>query len=132
MFIHCNRKFKSCEIWFLHNNKDFVKRKLYLATCPICGACIVKLQEIRKYDGAFFSKTFYKKQAENLTLKLLSQVDYTNFDVKKFKKIPYGLCFGENKEIRNRNGDIVTIKQKRCDYYGSKEVISKVKPSYSS
>lgn len=116
----------------MHNNKDFVKRKLYLATCPICGACIVKLVETRKYDGAIFSKIFYKKEAEKLTLKMLSQVQYTNLDIIEVKKTPYGLCYGENKEIHNSKGEIIGIKQKRCDYFGNKEVILKIKSSYSS
>ena len=132
MFIHCNRKFNSCEIWFLHNNKDFIKRKLYLGTCPICGACIVKLSEQRRYDGKIFKQTFYKKNAENIFHKLINQVEYTNGDIPRFKKVPTGFCYGENIEVHNKDGKVIGIKQKRCDYYGSKEVIKKFKPSYPS
>lgn len=132
MFVHCNRKFKSFEIWFLYDNKDFTKRKLYLATCPVCGACVVRLVETRKYDGEIFKKTYYKKDAENLTQKMIRQVEYTNADIKKFKKMPFGLCYGENIEIHNKKGEIIEIRQKRCDYFGTKEVILKLTPSYSS
>ena len=132
MFIHCHRKFNSFEIWFLHNTRDFIKRKLYLGTCPICGACIVELVETRKYDGAFFRRTFYKKEAEKVTHKMITQVEYTNKDIKKFKKVPFGLCYGENKEIHNSKGEIIEIRQKRCDKFGTKELILKLKPSYSS
>ena len=132
MLTHCHRNFSSFEIWFLHNNKDFTKRKLYLGTCPVCGSCIVELVETRKFDGAFFRKTFYKKEAEKIIQKLITQVDYTNKDIKKFKKVPYGLCYGENKEIHNRKGEIIEIRQKRCDRYGTKELILTLKPSYSS
>lgn len=132
MFIHCNRKFSSCETWFLYNNRDFIKRKLYLGTCPICGACIVELVETRKYDGALFRKTIYKKEAEKVIQRLIKEVEYTSQDVKKFKKVPFGLCYGENVEIHNSKGEIIEIRQKRCDYFGTKKVIYKLKPSYSS
>ena len=132
MFTHCNRKFASFEIWFLFDNKDFTKRKLYLGVCPVCGACIVELVETRKYDGAFYRKTYYKKEAEKLTDKMRSQVEYTNHDIKRFKKVPLGFCYGENIEIHNSKGQIIEIRQKRCDYFGNKEIILKLKPSYSS
>ena len=132
MFVHCNRRFKSFEIWFLHNNRDFFKRKLYLGNCPVCGSCLAELSETRKYDGAFFRRTFYKKEAEKVTHKMITQVEYTNKDIKKFKKVPFGLCYGENKEIHNSKGEIIEIRQKRCDKFGTKELILKLKPSYSS
>jgi hypothetical protein len=109
-----------------------MKRKLYLSTCPICGACVVKLVETRKYDGEIFSKIYYKKEAEKLIQKMITQVEYTSADVKKFKKVPFGLCYGENTEIHNRKGEIIEIRQKRCDYFGAKEVIKKFKSTYSS
>ena len=45
MFTHCNRKFKSEEVWFLKDNKNFRKRKFYLATCPICKKGLAKLAD---------------------------------------------------------------------------------------
>lgn len=132
MFVHCNRRFKSFEIWFLHNNRDFFKRKLYLGNCPVCGSCLAELCETRKYDGSVFRKTFYKKAAENIIHSLIKQVDYTSGDVKKIPKEPYGLCYGENIEIHNSKGKIIQIRQKKCDFYGTKEIILKIKPSCSS
>ena len=132
MFIHCNRKFNSCEIWFLYDNKDFTKRRLYLGACPICGACIVKLVEIRKYDGKIFKKIYYKKEAEKLMQKMMSQVQSTGSDIHKIKRVPVGFYYGENIEIHNSKGHIIEIRQKRCDFFGNKEIILKLKPSYSS
>lgn len=109
-----------------------MRRKLYLGECPNCGADVAELIETRKYDGAVFRKTLFKKEAEKLIQKLSTQIEYTSADVKKFKKVPFGLCYGENVEIHNRQGQIIEIRQKRCDYFGSKEVIYKLKPSYSS
>lgn len=109
-----------------------MRRKLYLGVCPNCGADVAELIEVRKIDGAGFRKTYYKKDAENLINKLSTQVEYTSADIKKFKKVPFGLCYGENIEIHNRKGEIIEIRQKRCDYFGTKEVIYKLKPSYSS
>ena len=127
MFTHCNRKFKSLEIWFLNDNRDFTKRRAYLGVCPVCGACIIELVETRKYDGALYRKTFVKSEAEKLINKLMLQVQYTSIDVKKIKRTPFGFCYGENIEIHNSKGDVIEIRQKRCDFFGSKEVISRVK-----
>lgn len=132
MFTHCHRKFNSYNCWFLFDNKDFTNRKLYIGICPDCGACIVRLVETRKYDNMIFSRYFYKKEAEKVIQKQSSQINYTSKDIQKFKKTPFGLCYGENKEIRNHNGEITEIRQKRCDYFGTKEVIVRIKPSYSS
>lgn len=86
MFIHCNRKFKSLEIWFLYDNKDFSHRKLYLGTCPICGADIVALIETRKSDNKVFKDFYYKKKAVDILQKVISEVEYTNQDIRKFKR----------------------------------------------
>lgn len=47
--------------------------------------------------------------------------------MKKFKKAPYGLCYGDNKEIHNSKGEIIEIRQSRCDFYGNKQLVSSVK-----
>lgn len=122
VFIHCNKKFKPVETWFLYPNDDFIKRKLFLGTCPICGADVVKLVETRKSDLKTYQNIFYKKAAVKLISLLIKQVEYTDKDIKKIKKNPFGLCYGENVEIHNSKGQIIKIKQKRCDYFGAKEL----------
>lgn len=127
MFTHCNRKFKSFEKWFLFNNKDFINRKLSLGTCPICKSCIVELFEVRKSDGKVYRKVFYKKDAEKVIQQVIKDVEYTSGDIKQFSKEPFGFSYGENIEIRNRKGEVIKIKQKKCDFYGVKKVVRNIK-----
>jgi len=126
VFIHCNKKFRPIETWFLYDNKDFTKRKLFLGICPICGADAIKLVETRKSDLKSYQQIFFKSKAVKIISLLIKQVEYTDKDVKKIKKTPFGLCYGENIEIHNSKGEIVKIKQKRCDYFGNKEIISTI------
>jgi len=131
MFIHCNRKFNSVEVWFLRDNQDFTNRKLFLGTCPICGCDVVSLVEKRKADGVIFRQKEYKKNALKIIAQSIKQVEYTNKDIIKIKKIPFGLCYGENKEIKNSKGKVIKIIQNRCDFFGAKEIVSKINSWYS-
>lgn len=129
MFTHCNIKFKPHETWFLYNNKNFTRRKFYLATCPICQKGLAKLVETRIDDGEVFSEVVSGSKLEKLMPRLIKEVRYTNEDMKKFKTSPFGLCYGNNKEIHNSKGEIIEIRQTRCDFYGNKELILSVKIS---
>ena len=51
---------------------------------------------------------------------------YTSDDIRIQKGKPYGWTYGENKEIHNRKGEVIAIKQNRCDYFGQKETINTV------
>ena len=39
---------------------------------------------------------------------------------------PFGLCYGDNKEIHNNKGEVIKIRQSRCDWFGQKEVLKEV------
>jgi len=132
MFSHCQTKSRIVETWFLHKNKEFHRRKLILGICPICDSDVAALVETRIKDGKMFRQVFYKKKVEDIIALLINQVYYASSDAVKKSKTPYGLCYGENKEIKNSKGEIVEIRQKRCDFFGCKEPIFRDKPSYSS
>ena len=127
MFTHCNRKFKSEEVWFLKDNKNFRKRKFYLATCPICKKGLAKLVETRKSDGKIFSEIMSGKKLENFTQRFIKEVNYTDKSFPNFKNSLFGLCYGENHEIHNSKGEVVEIRQKSCDFFGNKELIFSLK-----
>ena len=123
MFTHCKKRFKPLEVWFLKDNENFTRRKFYLATCPICGKGIAKLVETRIADGIIFYDTILGDKLEKITPRLIKEVDYTNKDLVKIQSAPYGFCYGENKEIHNSKGEVVEIQQKRCDFFGNKQII---------
>ena len=127
MFTHCNTKFKPHETWFLFDNKNFTARKFYLGTCPICKKGLAKLVETRKSDGKSFPEVISGAKLEKLMPILIKDVNYTNEDMRKFKKSPFGFCYGENREIHNSKGEVVEIRQFKCDFYGNKQLISSIK-----
>lgn len=51
---------------------------------------------------------------------------FTSDDIKIRKGKPYGWTYGENVEIHDKQGNVVQVKQKRCDYFGQKETINTV------
>ncbi len=127
MFIHCNRKFKPHESWFLIDNENFTERKLNLGTCPICYKGLAELIETRITDNAIFRDVITGKRLEQLIPLLIKQVNYTSEDVKKYKNALFGLCYGENQEIKNSKGEVIEIRQKRCDFFGGKQTILTIK-----
>ena len=36
---------------------------------------------------------------------------------------PYGWTYGSNKEIHNNKGEVISIRRRRCDYYGNSEIV---------
>lgn len=127
MFIHCHTKFKSHETWFLEDNEKFTRRKFYLGTCPICLKGVARLVETRISDHKVFNEFIYGIKLERLIPRLIKEVNYTNEDMKKLSKSPFGFCYGENKEIHNSKGEVVEIRQSRCDFYGNKQLIFSIK-----
>lgn len=128
MFNHCGQSFKPKDIWYLANTKECYDRVLYISFCPKCLKDIVCLMEtVKSKDKDMLDKTYCKIKQGNKALKEieLCRPDklYTAQDIKIKKGKPCGWTFGENIEIHNNKGEVVAIRQKRCDYYGQKEII---------
>ena len=122
MLKHC-REFKEYDIWFLTNTKQFHNRKLYLGRCPVCLKDIARLDEVRISDGKLFKDSAIGfKSVQKLCYKVRHQISITAQEISIKKGKPYGLCYGENKEIHNNKGKIITVRQKRCDFHGQKEI----------
>ncbi|MBR1775951.1 hypothetical protein IJ750_02615 [bacterium] len=123
MFTHCNVIFRPHETWFLVDTDKFTNRKFHLGTCPVCKKGFGALIETRINDGAIFTDIVQGNKLDKFTEKFIREVNYTSEDVKKFKTSLYGLCYGENKEIHNSKGDVIEIRQRRCDFFGNKKII---------
>ena len=124
---HCNNDFKAYDVWFLYDNAAFKNRRLLLGKCPVCKKDVCCLVEERKADAKIFIQKETGMQAVKLIDDAIDKKDvvYTSKSLrqKQGNGAPFGLCYGQSKEIHNNKGEIVGIKINRCDFYGQKETI---------
>ena len=98
-------------------------RKLTVSYCPECLFPIALLKEKRISDGRLFSeyisgyKVFKKIKIEK------KNILYVKYG--QSKKVKDDWTFGINKEIKNRKGEIVEIRQYASNFKGKKELIRK-------
>lgn len=115
----------STDVWYLENTKEFERRKLIIGRYRgNIAACLV---ETRKTDVKVFQdKPVYGKEAKKLIDREKTRILYKRSEILKSKGKPFGWTYGENKEIHNNKGEIIAIRQKRCDYFGQKEIIKEI------
>lgn len=129
MFEHCGQKFKPTDIWYLKDNENFYNRVLYITSCPKCLITLTCLIETSKTENRTFGIGKIKSGKKAIKEMELCRFDtiYTNNDFRIEKGRPYGWVYGENKEIKNRKGEVIAIRQKAVDYFGQKEIVKTVK-----
>lgn len=115
-------RFRPEEIQFLYDNEMFTHRKLEIGCCPKCDKLLARLTEKRIVDGKIFDTTYKNIRAQEVIRELKEDIQYTSLDAPKQNGL-FGFRYGENKERINKKTGEVTITQKACDFYGSKEVI---------
>lgn len=124
---HCNIDFQSYDVWFLFDNATDKNRRLLLGKCPVCKKDIVSLVEERKKDGRIFVQKEVGTKATKLIDDALRKKDVvyseSELKIRQGNGAPFGLCYGETKEIRNHKGQVVKIRVKRCDFFGQEKVI---------
>lgn len=115
------------DVWFLEGTKHFCERKLLLGRTPK-HKTVVSLIEKRIIDGRIFVDTQCGAKAEKIISNEKNRIMYTRQDVICSKRgKPFGWTYGENKEIHNNKGEVVAIRQRRCDYYGQSEIVNEKK-----
>ena len=123
MFISMgNKKIKHKIIWFLADLNSFSERKLYIFEISETKKVVV-LCETDKLKELKFIQKFKGKPALKLLEREKIRLLYTSDDIKIKKGKPFGWTYGENIEIHNCKGEVIKIKQNRCDYFGQKETI---------
>ena len=116
---------RKIDVWYLENIKDFEKRKIIVGEYR--GNLTACLIETRKTDGSVFSQTEFGKKAYKILENEQNRLLYKRSEyIKSRKGKPYGWTYGENVEVKNSKGEIIAIRQKRCDYYGQKEIIKEI------
>ena len=124
---HCNNDFNSYDVWFLYDNATDKNRRLLLGKCPVCKKDVVCLVEERKSDG----RIFVQKETGEKAIKLIDNAIIKNdvvysessLKIKQGNGAPFGLCYGDNKEIHNNKGEVIGVRVNRCDFFGQKETI---------
>ena len=123
---HCNSVFSADDIWFLCDNENESKRKLYLANCPICQKEIAVYLCFDNKNNTIFEKYYYSGGAKRIKQKLKNDICATMLGFKENYRMPFGFRYGVNKEIK-RNGKIVGIRQYASDFMGNKILVKQIK-----
>lgn len=115
------------DVWFLEGTRDFNERKLLIGKTQK-GKTVISLVEKRIVDGKVFVDVQSDAKAEKIIHNEKSRVLYTRQEALMSRKgKPCGWTYGENKEIHNNKGEIIAIRQKRCDYFGNSELVKEYK-----
>jgi hypothetical protein len=127
---YSNQNIVPFDIWFLENTKDFSERKLLIGRTAKNYKTVVSLVEKRIADEKVFVDTQAGEKAEKIIHNEKGRILYTRQDVICSKKgKPFGWTFGDNREFKNKKGEIVEIKQFRSDSYGNSELVKHIKLS---
>lgn len=122
-----NIEIRPFDIWFLEDTKDFNERKLLLGRTPK-GKTVVSLIEKRKVDFKVYVDTHSGLRAEKIIQNEKKRVLYTRQELIYSKKgKPFGWTYGDNREVRNKKGEIVAIRQYRSDNFGNSELVKEIK-----
>ena len=125
--IFSNVEIHPFDIWFLEDTRDFNERKLLLGRTSK-GKTVVSLVEKRKTDLKVYIDTQAGLKAEKIIQNEKNRVIYTRQELIFSKKgKPYGWTYGDNREVRNKNGTIVEIRQYRSDNFGNSELVKRIK-----
>ena len=122
---HCNSVFGPQDVWFLSDNDLEIKRKLYIAQCPICQKEIAMYSCFNTETRTNFEKYYYSGGAVKIKQKLKKEVIATMLGFRNKYRMPFGYKYGINKEIK-KNGKIIGIKQFACDFQGNKILVKKI------
>ncbi len=133
IIVQGSRKIKHKIVWFLADLNDFSERKLYIFEFFVFDSNLKQykmknvaiLFEKNKFTNQVFQQRFKGANAVNVIEREKIRLLYTSDDIKISKKgKPCGWTYGDNVEIHNKKGQVIKIKQKRCDYFGQKETIN--------
>ncbi len=122
---HCNSVFQAEDIWFLLDNENETKRKLYLAKCPICNKEMALYTSVNQQSNEAFEKYYYSMGAHRIKQRVKKDINYTMLGFKNKYKMPSGFIYGKNLEIY-KNGKVIGTKQYACDFFGNKVLVKKI------
>lgn len=118
-----NIEIRPFDIWFLEDTKDFNERKLLLGSTSK-GKTVVTLIENRKIDFKVYVDTQFGLKAQKIIQNERKRVLYTRQELICSKRgKPFGWTYGDNREIRNKKGEVIKIRQYASDFNGNKMLV---------
>ena len=118
------RKIKHKRVLFLADIKNFTDRKIFIFENPTNNKIHIVLQETSTQTKDVFEQRISGFNALEVLKREKERVLYTSDEIKLSKGKPFGWVYGENKEVHNKKGEVISIKQNACDFLGQKETIN--------
>lgn len=119
--IKCDVKNDVIEIIDLADLEHFENRLLLIGKCEVCKKDIAQLIEIRKEDEKVFVNNFWANSAKKIIKKEFKRIKIKTNNKIKF----YGFAYGINKEMKNKKGEVVRIKQYSTDFKSDNKLLIK-------
>lgn len=123
---YCNEKLlKNFRIWILKDIKGFEQRELFVSRCDKCKQICVVIKEKRITDGKVFVNKIPKEKDALKTLareskRIIKEIIDTDFSSLN------GWVYGTNIEIKNKQGQVVQVRQYATDFNKKKELVKKI------
>lgn len=117
----CNSKSKVSEIIELKDSEQFENRLVFKSVCYRCREQIATFLEIRKSD----KKAFLKKLSQSELSDLIRKEKRNILKYDKYNNTYSNWRYGINKEIKNKYGKVLKIRQYGADYGTNKKELEK-------
>ncbi|MBQ7977364.1 MAG: hypothetical protein IJ301_02040 [Clostridia bacterium] len=121
----CDKELKHFKIWELEDIKDFKNREMFIVNCSSCRTITVALKEERLSDGKIFVNKILSERDSLRTIARESKrliKEYVTADC----TVLNGWIYGTNKEIKNKKGEVVQVRQYSSDFFNRKELVKKI------
>lgn len=122
---NCNKELKHFRIWHLEDIKDFTNREMFIVHCNNCKSLTVALKEKRISDNKVFVNKIVSERDSLRTMARESKrivKEYISADHNALN----GWIYGTNKEIKNKKGEVVQVRQYSSDFFNRKELVKKI------
>lgn len=117
----CNFKNDVIELQELKDLPEFYNRILIIGKCNACFEDIASLIEIRKSDDKVFIDSYYGDNAIKIIAREKRRIKNKFSSGHNYSSFVYGI----NKEIRNKKGEVIKIRQYATDYLTSTKTLIK-------
>lgn len=121
----CNTEIRICDLWILQDIKGYVNRKMFVGKCPVCADDVCLQIEtslntgktyVNLYNGIEAVKTLYREKKRKVSV----LPSFAPGDL-------LGWIYGKNVEIKNKNKEVVQIRQyATCLKNGNSKLVKKI------
>ncbi len=121
----CKKQLKFYKVWYLQDIKNFTERELFIVKCNKCRSITVALKEVRISDRKVFVN---KIESEVQALKTIAREGKRVIKevISSDSNTLNGWVYGTNIEIKNKQGQVVQVRQYATDFNKKKELVKKI------